>query len=75
MFRTFYKGYSDTHLERKLMDNRLKIALALAGVGVVAYAVGYHRAQARMVTEFGGAAAKEALIYLATQDHIRNRGR
>lgn len=57
------------------MDNRLKIALVLAGVGIVAYSVGYHRAQARMITEFGGAAAKEALIYLATQDHIRNRGR
>ena len=57
------------------MDTRLKIALVLAGVSIVAYSVGYHRAQARMITEFGGAAAKEALIYLATQDHIRNRGR
>ena len=55
------------------MDNRLKIALALASVSVVAYSVGYHRAQARMISEFGGAAAKEALIYLATQDHIRHR--
>lgn len=58
------------------MDERLKIALALATVGIVAYSVGYHRAQKRMIDEFGGAAAKEALIYLATQDHIRYmRGR
>lgn len=55
------------------MDIRLKIALALTGASVVAYSIGYHRAQARMVSEFGGAAAKEALIYLATQDHIRHR--
>jgi len=55
------------------MDERLKIALALAGISIVAYSVGYHRAQKRMVSEFGGAAAKEALIYLATQDHIRHR--
>lgn len=55
------------------MDNRFKIGLALAGVAIVAYSVGYHNAQKRMVSEFGGAAAKEALIYLATQDHIRNR--
>lgn len=55
------------------MDNRLKIALALAGVTIVAYSIGYHRAQKHIISEFGGAAAKEALIYLATQDHIRNR--
>jgi hypothetical protein len=55
------------------MDNRIKVGLAIAGVSVVAYTLGYHYAQKRMIAEFGGAAAKEALIYLATQDVIRNR--
>ncbi len=55
------------------MDERLKVAIAVVGVSVVAYSIGYHRAQKRMISEFGGTAAKEALIYLATQDHIRNR--
>ena len=55
------------------MDERLKVAIAIVSVSVVAYSIGYHRAQKRMISEFGGAAAKEALIYLATQDHIRNR--
>ncbi len=55
------------------MDKRLKVGLLIAGASIVAYSVGYHNAQKRMVSEFGGAAAKEALIYLATQDHIRNR--
>lgn len=54
------------------MDEKIKIVLAVAGVTIVAYSVGYNRAQKRMISEFGGAAAKEALIYLATQDHIRH---
>ena len=57
------------------MDPRLKLAMAFAGVIVVAYSVGYHHSQKKMIEEFGGAAAKEALIYLATQDHIRGYGR
>lgn len=55
------------------MDKKIKIGLALTAVGIVAYSIGYNRAQKRMIEDFGGAAAKEALIYLATQDHIRNR--
>lgn len=55
------------------MDDKVKIGLALAGVAIVAYSIGYHRSQKRMISEFGGAAAKEALIYLATQDHIRHK--
>lgn len=55
------------------MDDKLKVVLTLATVGIVAYSVGYHRAQKHMINEFGGAAAKEALIYLATQDHIRHK--
>lgn len=55
------------------MDDKIKVVLVIAGVTIVAYSVGYHRAQKRMISEFGGAAAKEALIYLATQDHIRNK--
>lgn len=54
-------------------DKKIRVVLALTGVAIVAYSIGYNRAQKRMVEEFGGAAAKEALIYLATQDHIRNR--
>lgn len=55
------------------MDDKIKIALAVTGITVVAYSIGYHVAQKRMIQEFGGAAAKEALIYLATQDHIRHK--
>lgn len=55
------------------MDHKVKIGLAITGVTIVAYAIGYHCAQKRMISEFGGAAAKEALIYLATQDHIQNK--
>jgi len=55
------------------MESRVKVVLALTGVAIVAYAVGYQKAQSRVIKEMGGAAAKEALIYLATQDHIRNR--
>lgn len=55
------------------MDERIKVGLAIAGLTVVAYSIGYHRAQKRVISEFGGAAAKEALIYLATQDHIQHR--
>ena len=58
------------------MNDKVKIGLAITGIAIVAYSIGYTRAQKRMVSEFGGAAAKEALIYLATQDHIRHmRGR
>jgi hypothetical protein len=55
------------------MDSRVKVALAITGVAIVAYSIGYQKAQSRTIQELGGAAAKEALIYLATQDHIRNR--
>lgn len=55
------------------MDNKIKIGLAIAGLAIVAYSIGYHRAEKHIISEFGGATAKEALIYLATQDHIRNR--
>ena len=55
------------------MNDKIKISLAIAGLAIVAYSIGYHRAEKHVISEFGGAAAKEALIYLATKDHIRNR--
>lgn len=55
------------------MDKRVKVALALTGVAVIAYSLGYQKAQSQVIQELGGTAAKEALIYLATHDHIRNR--
>lgn len=55
------------------MDPRLKVALTIAGFSIVAYSIGYHHSQKMMIKEFGGAAAKEALIYLATQDAIKHR--
>ena len=55
------------------MDTRVKTVLALTGVAIVAYSLGYSKAQRKTIQELGGAAAKEALIYLATQDAIRNR--
>jgi hypothetical protein len=57
------------------MDNRVKVGLAIAGVAIIAYTAGYQKAQGQTIQRLGEAAAKEALIYLATHDHIRNRGR
>ncbi|AWN03360.1 hypothetical protein PBI_COUNT_37 [Microbacterium phage Count] len=54
-------------------EKKVRIALALVGVAVVSYTVGYQKAQSRTIRDLGTAASKEALIYLATQDHIRSR--
>jgi hypothetical protein len=55
------------------MNDKIKIALAVTGVAVVAYTIGYHHSQKKLLDGFGQQAAKEALIYLATHDHIHNR--
>jgi hypothetical protein len=55
------------------MNDKIKIGLAVAGIAIVAYSIGYHRAEKHIISEFGGATAKEALIYLATQDAIRHK--
>lgn len=78
MFRTFYKSYSDNnHNSRKdnTMDDRVKIGLAIAGTAVVAYTLGYNKATTKFIKQFGGVLVKEASLYLATQDHLRYRGR
>lgn len=57
------------------MDKRAKVALALGATAIVAYALGHQRATSQLIREFGTSTSKEALIYLATQDAIRNRFR
>lgn len=57
------------------MEERLKFTLTLVGISIVAYSIGYHQAQKRIVTDLGAAATKEAMMYLATQDHLRRFGR
>ena len=57
------------------MDKRTKMALAFVGTAVVAYSLGHQRATSQLIREFGAATSKEALIYLATQDAIRNKFR
>lgn len=54
-------------------EKKVRIALALSGVAIVAYSVGYQKATTRTIQQLGDATTKEALIYLATQDHIRSR--
>src|SRR5690606_1326121 len=71
--RKIHKGYNDTTLKGLSMDSRAKMILIVAGAAIVAYSIGYQKAQARTIRELGTAASKEALIYLATQDHIRSR--
>lgn len=53
------------------MEHKIKVGLTVAGIAIVAYSIGYHRAERHVITEFGSNLAKEASIYLATQDAIR----
>jgi hypothetical protein len=55
------------------MDDKIKIGLAITGVAIVAYSIGHTRATQRMIKDFGGAASREAIVYLATQEAIRKR--
>jgi hypothetical protein len=57
------------------MDEKAKIAVAVVGTAAIAFSIGYIRGTSRVVRELGAATSKEALIYLATQDSIRNRFR
>jgi hypothetical protein len=57
------------------MDEKAKIAIAVVGTAAIAFSFGYIRGTSRVVRELGAATSKEALIYLATQDSIRNRFR
>lgn len=74
MFRTFYTSYNDTY-ERNAMETRTRVALAIAGVAIVAFSVGYQKGQSRTIRELGQATTSEAMAYLATADFIRNRRR
>ena len=54
-------------------EKKVRLVLALAGTAIVAYSIGYQKAQSRTIRDLGAATSKEALIYLAAQDHIRRR--
>jgi hypothetical protein len=53
------------------MDEKAKITVAVIGTAAIAFSIGYIRGTNRTIRELGKATSKEALIYLATADHIR----
>lgn len=57
----------------KLMNNRTRGIIVIAGVATIAFAIGYSKGQTRTIRELGRATTNEAIAYLATSDFIRNR--
>ena len=52
------------------MDNRTKGLIALIGVGVIAYTVGYHNGIRSMAREWSANTSADFATYLAARDVI-----
>lgn len=54
-------------------DKKVRITLAVVGLTIVVYSIGYQKGQTQTIRSLGSTSSSEALFYLAAQDHIRQR--